>query len=129
MPSRPPGLGDPDPEKRTEAVMALAAGEEPGKSLDLLIEILRQDKDNDVREAALHALESLDPIPLDPLLAVALQDKSPSIRVRALTLLGERGVGDPRVKAALQRAATSDPDREVAELASSLLDGIDMQKE
>jgi HEAT repeat protein len=109
--------------------MALAAGEEPGKSLDLLIEILRQDKDNDVREAALHALESLDPIPLDPLFAVAVQDKSPSIRVRALTLLGERGAGDPRVKAALQRAATSDPDREVAEMASSLLDGIDMQKE
>jgi HEAT repeat protein len=129
MPSLPPGLGDPDPEKRTEAVMALAAGEEPGKSLDLLIEILRQDKDNDVREAALHALESLDPIPLDPLFAVAVQDKSPSIRVRALTLLGERGAGDPRVKAALQRAATSDPDREVAEMASSLLDGIDMQKE
>jgi HEAT repeat protein len=127
MPSRPPGLGDPDPEKRTEAVMALAAGEEPGKSLDLLIEILRQDKDNDVREAALHALGSLDPIPLEPLLAVAFQDKSPSIRVRALTLLGEQGAGDPRVKAALQRAATSDPDREVMELASSLLEGFDMQ--
>jgi HEAT repeat protein len=111
-----------------EAVIALAADEEPGKSLDLLIEVLKQDKDNDVREAALHALESLDAIPLDPLLTVALQDKSPSIRERALTLLAERGAGDPRVKAALQKAATSDPDREVMELASSLLEGIDMQK-
>jgi hypothetical protein len=128
MPSRPAGLGDTDPERRMEAVIALAAGEEPGKSLDLLIEVLKQDKDNDVREAALHALESLDAIPLDPLLTVALQDKSPSIRERALTLLAERGAGDPRVKAALQKAATSDPDREVMELASSLLEGIDMQK-
>jgi len=126
MPSRPPGLSD--PEKRTEAVMALAADEEPGKSLDLLIEVLKQDGDSDVREAALHALESLDPIPLDPLFAVAVQDKSPSIRVRALTLLGEQGAGDPRVKAALQKAATSDPDPEVMELASSLLEGLDMQK-
>lgn len=125
MPSWQAGLGDPDPEKRMEAVMALAAGEEPGKSLDLLIEVLKQDKNNDVREAALHALESLDPIPLEPLLAVALQDKSPSIRMQALALLGERGAGDPRVKAALQRAATSDPDREVMELASSLLEGFD----
>jgi HEAT repeat protein len=128
MPSRPAGLGDPDPERRMEAVMALAAGEEPLQSLDLLIEVLKQDGDSDVREAALHALESLDPIPLDPLFAVAFQDKSPSIRVRALTLLGEQGAGDPRVKAALQRAATSDPDREVMELASSLLEGLDMQK-
>jgi len=128
MPSRQAGLGDPDPERRMEAVMALAVGEELGQSLDLLIEVLKQDKDNDVREAALNALESFDPIPLDPLLAVAVQDKSPSIRVRALTLLGERGAGDPRVKTALQRAATSDPDREVMELASSLLEGFDMQK-
>jgi hypothetical protein len=125
MQSRQAGLGGPDPEKRMEAVMALAAGEEPGKSLDLLIEVLRQDKDNDVREAALHALESLDPVPLEPLLAVAVQDKSPSIRMQALALLGERGPSDPRVKTALQRAATSDPDREVTELASSLLDGFD----
>jgi len=128
MPSRPAGLGDPDPERRMEAVMALAADEEPRQSLDLLIEVLKQDGDSDVREAALHALESLDPIPLDPLFAVAFQDKSPSIRVRALTLLGERGAGDPRVKAALQRAATSDPDREVMELALSLLEGLDIQK-
>ena len=126
--SRQAGLGDPDPERRMEAVMALAADEEPGKSLDLLIEVLKQDGDSNVREAALHALESLDAIPLDPLFAVAVQDKSPSIRMRALALLGEQGAGDPRVKAALQRAATSDPDREVMELASSLLEGFDMQK-
>jgi hypothetical protein len=128
MPSRQAGLGDPDPERRMEAVMALAVGEELGQSQDLLIEVLKQDKDNDVREAALNALESFDPIPLEPFFAAALQDKSPSIRMRALALLGEQGAGDPRVKAALQRAATSDPDREVMELASSLLEGFDMQK-
>src|SRR2546426_189023 len=45
-----------DAARRREAVEALAASEEPGRHLNILLAVLKQDEDSDVREAALDAL-------------------------------------------------------------------------
>ena len=114
-----------DAARRREAVEALAASEEPGRHLNILLAVLKQDEDSDVREAALDALESLETFPLEPLAEVAMRDPQPSVRMRALELLGERGKNDRGVEAVLQRASTADPDDEVREAASSFLDSFD----
>ena len=121
-------LEGPDPARRREAVEALADSQEPGQHLAILLAVLKQDGDSDVREAALDALQSLDAIPLEPLFNVALQDREPSIRTKALELLAEKGKSDRQVKAVLLRASKADPDEEVRETASSLLEHFETEE-
>lgn len=119
-------LEDTDPGRRREAVEALASSEEPGRRQDLLLKVLKQDGNSEVRMAALDALASLDAISFEILFEVALQDSGPSVRMRALELLRERGEDDRRVKELLVMALESDPDKEVRETALSLLENFEI---
>ncbi len=125
---RQAALEDPDPARRQEAVEFLA-GEELGQGLDIFVNVMKQDGDSNVREAALDAVEGLDTILFDPLFEVALQAREPSSRRRVLKLLNERGEGDPRIQDVLLRAATADPDEGVRATALELLESVETEKQ
>jgi len=79
-----------------------------------------QDKDPRVREASLEKLgKTRLPLPLEPLIEVALKDSSPQLRLEVLRLRSDRG-GDVALEPLKQ--AIEDPDPEVNLLAKGLLD-------
>ncbi len=72
----------------------------------------------------IEVLADLEPLPFDLLSRLALQDREPSIRMRALEILGDRASGDRRLRPLLLTAAREDPDDDVRAAAVSLLDSV-----
>lgn len=122
---------------RTPAPTGLGAGPKPGSLIqqleemsdvadeDELLPVLAralEDQDLRVRTKALDVLEeTLGPIPVRQLARIAETERDPLMRSRALTLLAFRAEGDAGQP--LTRAL-QDPDAEVRELASDLLNQL-----
>jgi len=56
--------------------------------------------------------------------AAALRDPDPSVRLRALILLGNMAETDPQARAALERVASQDADKKVRETAKGMLEDL-----
>lgn len=117
-------LMDPEPAQRIAAALALAEGEQAGVALGVLLDLLNQ-KEPSLREEALAALQAFDAVPVEPIARVALSDKKPSLRLQALTLLGQMAEADPKAREVLRQAAREDRDEAVREGAQALLDSLE----
>ncbi len=113
-------LNNKDPYIRKEAVYSLGELEDV-KSIDLLSEILLNDKDEDVRAAAADILGDIGgEIAIDSLIN-ALQDEDTDVRERVVKSLGFIG-GDRAIQAL--KAALSDEDEDVRETTTEILEDL-----
>lgn len=115
-------VNHPDPGERIGAVLELSQRESVKPSIGTLVTILHHDKDEQVREAALDALDELQGLSFDVLAKVALHDPAPSLRIGAIELLGEIDKKDRRTTDLLKRVASTDRDGEVRDSAKELLE-------
>jgi HEAT repeat protein len=110
-------VADPPGPRRLAAIRALGAGKVPG-SLEVLTELAGA-ADRETAMAAIEALGALgDPAALEVLLG-RLADPAWGLRAVAVRALSP-SVADPRVRAALERAAAEDADPLVRSLAGRL---------
>lgn len=119
----------PDPATRIAALNGIA-GRETDVSVNPIVVQGLSDRAPEVREAALDLLRySSDPVPIQSLASVAIQDVNPAFRVGAMSLLidqlgkGEEVSQEDRdaVRAILQQGL-ADPDPQVKEQAAMLLE-------
>lgn len=109
-------LNDPDPDERADALTQMDY-EEP-EAMGVLIQAL-QDRDAEVRLAALDELwVTVDEPPLD-VLAPVLSDPDPEVRAEAVRMIAE---SDEARAAELLAAALADPDEDVRDEAADALD-------
>ena len=114
-------LGHPDSRQRSRALEALAANTDQQTALDTVREVLERESDSAVLGRALDIAREQEGLPLDPLLKLALNGREPTVRIKALTRLSERGSQDPRVRETLGTVAAHDPAMSVRETAETLL--------
>ena len=110
-------LDSQDPERRAEAVRALAAIE-GGRAVPQLLETLRRDKQPLVRRAALLGLEPLaraNPEIL-PAFIAALRDRKPDVRMTAVDIVSR--IDDPRAREAILLRNKRERDRNVRRVLS-----------
>jgi len=117
-------LTDPRPEERIGALERLSVREDRARAVAVLMHGLHSDRDEEVREAALDALEDFEELSLEALARVAVSDPAPSLRLRAVELIGERDDKGNRVVDLLRGISQNDQDEEVREAAIELLDEI-----
>lgn len=119
----------PDPATRIAALNGIA-GRETDVSVNPIVVQGLSDRAPEVREAALDLLRySSDPVPIQSLASVVIQDANPAFRVGAMSLLiaqlgkGEEPNQEDRdaVRAILQQGL-ADPDPQVREQAAMLLE-------
>lgn len=109
-------LGDPDPDERADAVSQLDL-DDP-EAMDVLIKAL-EDRDTDVRLAALDELwTNSDEPPLD-ILERVVNDPDPEVRLEAVRILSE---SDEPFAQQLLRGALTDRDEDVRDEAADALD-------
>ena len=107
-----PYLTAKDPERRAEAVRALAAIQ-GAPAVPQLLDILRTDQHPQVRRAALLGLEPLAraaPYIL-PAFIAALRDRKPEVRMTAVDIVSR--IDDPRSRAAIRARNRRERDRNV----------------
>lgn len=122
---RDAALGNPDPSLRATAVEELAGTGDERLARDTAVAMLEKENDQGVRESALRVLLDLESTPVDLIARfVAAEGEPEPVRVRALALLAERGSGDSRVLALLERLARSDAHEDVRESATALLQDL-----
>ena len=107
-----PYLTDKDPERRAEAVRALAAIQ-GAPAVPQLLDILRTDQHPQVRRAALLGLEPLARAAPDilPAFIAALRDRKPEVRMTAVDIVSR--IDDPRARAAIRMRNRRERDRNV----------------
>lgn len=89
-------LADPESSVREATVKAL--GELNIRDAnDQLVELLKHNSSDAVRIAALHTLKKFNPANIGDLVFIALQDKSQSVRMKALALVPELNLPIPQV--------------------------------
>jgi len=114
-------VGTPPPdEDLLAAVGAGGSGATVAERTRFLKEAVESAPDADVRSVALKSLTQISPVPLDAIAQVALADRSPRIRSRAIALLADHGQLDGLVMETLLTVARTDPDTGVREQASVL---------
>lgn len=119
----------PDPATRIAALSSIAGREVDGSVNAIVVKGL-SDRAPEVREAALEILRySTEPVPISSLAAVATQDSNPAFRVGAMSLLIDQlgkeegpSEADRNVVRATLQQGLADPDPQVREQASMLLD-------
>jgi hypothetical protein len=123
---RAQALGDPDPDERAAGLDELAAGDNEQLALETAARVLETERVSDVLQSALNVFGGVDTAPLEPILAFvnANRVQDAAVRIRALSLLSDRGQADPRVRELMIMVARSDRDREVRELAQILLEDL-----
>jgi HEAT repeat protein len=101
-----------DPERRAEAVRALAAIQ-GAQAVPQLLDILRTDKHPLVRRAALLGLEPLPRTSPDilPAFLAALRDRKPEVRMTAIDIVSR--IDDPRAREAIRKRNRWERDRNV----------------
>ena len=106
-----------DPERRAEAVRALAAIQ-GAPATPQLIDILRTDKHPLVRRAALLGLEPLSRNNPDvlPAFLAALRDRKPEVRMAAVDIVSR--IDDPRARDAIRQRNRRERDRNVRRVLS-----------
>ena len=107
-----PALTARDPERRAEAVRALAAIQ-GAQAVQQLLDILHADQHPHVRRAALLGLEPLartNPEIL-PAFIAALKDRKPEVRMTAVDIVSR--IDDPQARAAIQARNRRERDRNV----------------
>lgn len=97
-----------------------ASGDHEGL-LRAALEALDRERDPELLEAALDALNGLDEVPVDPLLRFAAANRNPDLTIQALQLLVEHGEGNSAVTRFLTNLARTSPSPQVREEAQSLL--------
>jgi HEAT repeat protein len=116
------GLSDPDPRVRAKAIEALVGRfpEAPG-TVAAVQQALNDDDDN-VRATALNAaVKGQVELSIDQLAALAASDRSPDVRLQALTTLAL----EPDVQRSVaETAAGSDPDPRVRAVAKEMLEEL-----
>jgi hypothetical protein len=65
-----------------------------------------------------------EPMPVDPASEINLAEAPPSVRLRAIELLATHAENDQEVRTILSHFADTDPDRQVREMASRVLEGM-----
>lgn len=115
-------LNDPDPEERASAVEELWQSEDQRQAVAILLKILHNDREGDVRRAALDGLEEMEGLAFDTLAKVVLNDPDPSLRVRAVELIGQRGERGRKLVDFLKRVVKTDKDEDVRQAAMELLE-------
>lgn len=119
-------LEDPDRERRLAAVALLGVSDDP-EAISILARALR-DEDAEVRLGAIQSLADVtESPPIDILGDAALNDPSPENRYEALEVLSLID-DNPEVQRLLEQA-TKDSDEDVRDLASSLLEVMDIEDE
>ena len=116
-------LDSQDPERRAEAVRALAAIE-GSRAVPQLLETLRRDKQPLVRRAALLGLEPLaraNPEIL-PAFIAALRDRKPDVRMTAVDIVSR--IDDPRARQAILLRNKRERDRNVRRVLSLAMNRI-----
>jgi hypothetical protein len=116
-----------DPEARFQALDRLAGTEEGEVATSAALAVLERERDPRVLEAALDVLDGLEAVPLEPLLGWVARRHEPALRVRALTMLRERGEQDSRVRTVL-RTLGRDEDEAVRAAARALLGELEAQR-
>lgn len=106
-----------DPERRAEAVRALAAIQ-GAPAVPQLLGVLRADKHPQVRRAALLGLEPLSRANPDilPAFLVALRDRKPEVRMTAVDIVSR--IDDPRARSAIRQRNRRERDRNVRRVLS-----------
>jgi HEAT repeat protein len=99
------------------------------EAVPLLIELLKNDRDKGVKQAAATALGRIDPDPEKAVtvLITALKDKTAAVRAAAATSLGQLGAEAKDAVPAL-RTAQDDKDRGVSRAARMAIRTIEGQK-
>jgi HEAT repeat protein len=92
------------------------------EAIPSIVEVLKKDRDANVRKAAATALGQVDPDPSTavPALTAALRDKAPSVRIAAAGSLGMLG-GEAKDAVPALQEAQKDKDRAVSRAASMAL--------
>jgi hypothetical protein len=89
-----------------------------------LAAVLEGEDDQEVRKVALKALTKIDPVALDLIAEVALQDPSRAVRFNAVELLMLRPEWGGLVLETLQIVARSDPDETVRGMAAAFVERL-----
>ncbi len=99
------------------------------EAIPVLFDLLKKDKEAEVRRAAITALGQLEPDPERALPAFqeALKDKSPQVRAAAAGALGMLGADAKEAVPELQKAE-KDKDKAVSQAAKMALRNINMSK-
>ncbi len=113
--------------ERIDAATAMADTPRAEAGQAVLVDILRTHKSAEVRMDALGGLTAFETIPVEPVSTAALRDPDPSVRLRALTLLGDMAETNPQARTALERVASQDADSEVRETAKGFLEDLRSQ--
>ena len=121
-------LADPKPEERIRALERLSVSEDRARAVAVLVHEMHNDRDEEVRQAALDALEELEELSLEALVHVAVSDPDPSLRLRAVELIGERDEEDKRAVDLLRGISQRDQHEEVREAATELFDEMNADK-
>ncbi len=127
--------GDPLPRLRAEAVMALNAAGLAARESEALLDVLRSDRDEDVRATAAGVLPSLSGIPREARLSAMEQayasESSPMVRRMLLSSIVQ--TGGPATEALLRRlrpvdnAFLQDIDDYLGILGSGVTDGAEIE--
>lgn len=116
-----------DPERRAEAVRALAAIQ-GAQAVPQLLETLRADTHPQVRRAALLGLEPLAGVTPDvlPAFLAALRDRKPEVRMTAVDIVSR--IDDPRARAAVRERNRREQDRNVRRVLSLAMNRLDSER-
>ncbi len=111
-----------EPDERMGALSTISALDNT-RARDIAIALLTRDDDEEVLSTAVRILRQQEPVPLEPLLSVALSGKPVRVRIEALQAASADGRTDRRLLGAL-KSLMSDQDEEVRETAKQLLDDL-----
>jgi hypothetical protein len=117
-------VSHPDPDRRATALEELVGISSETLVRDTAVQILDQDRDAKVLEAALDTLGTLKAAPVDDIARFVTMAEASDLRIQALDILGEHGRGDARVLGWLLSWATGDADEDVRGAALMLLEAI-----
>ena len=112
VPALSPSLTSKNPERRAQAARALAAIQ-GAPAVPQLLELLRREREPEVRRAILLGLEPLAPASpeLLPVFVAALKDRKPIVRMTAVDIVSR--IDDDRARAAIRERHRRERDRNV----------------
>lgn len=117
---RQKALTNPEPEERIDALRELADEDNLEAAMLTLMQVLRNDKEADVREAALVYLDEMEGLSFE-VFRIALSDPEPSLRLKAIEIIRANDHKDNQTKDLLRSVANGDKDKEVRKGAADLL--------
>jgi hypothetical protein len=115
-------LGAPEPGERIKALEELSLASDERVILDTALQTFATERDPEVLDVAFDLFKDVESAPIEPLIQlIRTASQLPELRIRALDVLAERGLNDPRVIELLRVTASRDASPELRRNASAFL--------